>query len=72
MTEILKFVCIMIIFLSSFIVSQNIDGNTGGNRKCFRDSDCPKFMCPSYLAVKCIGRLCRCGRPELQVELNPK
>jgi len=27
MAEILKFACVMIIFLSSFIVSQNIDGN---------------------------------------------
>ncbi|AES69038.1 putative Late nodulin [Medicago truncatula] len=69
MTEILKFVCVMIIFLSSFIVSQNID--SGGNRRCFRDSDCPKNMCPSYLVVKCLRSNCKCVRPGLQVRLNP-
>ncbi|AES69041.2 Nodule Cysteine-Rich (NCR) secreted peptide [Medicago truncatula] len=66
MTEILKFVCVMIIFISSFIVSKR-----GGKDKCFRDSDCPKHMCPSSLVAKCINRLCRCRRPELQVQLNP-
>ncbi|AES69047.1 Nodule Cysteine-Rich (NCR) secreted peptide [Medicago truncatula] len=70
MAEILKFICFMIIFLSSFIVSESLNGH--GRNRCFRDSDCPKVMCPSYLVTKCFKKHCRCRKPGLQVQLNPK
>ncbi|RHN65911.1 putative Late nodulin [Medicago truncatula] len=70
MAEILKFICFMIIFLSSFIVSESLNGH--GKDRCFKDSDCPKYMCPSSLVAKCIKKLCSCRKPGLQIQLNPK
>lgn len=64
MAESLKFICVIIILISSFIAAKSIDGV--GRRTCFRDKDCAKNMCPSYLDVKCLKSLCKCARPEFQ------
>lgn len=61
MAESFKFICVIIIFLCSFIAAKNIDAV--GRRKCFRDDDCAKNMCPSYLVVKCVNGIYKCVRP---------
>ncbi|RHN61121.1 putative Late nodulin [Medicago truncatula] len=56
---------VIIIFLSLFFLSMNIDA------KCYQDSDCPKDMCSFLFKPKCIftryfpiylGGICGCDR----------
>ncbi|CAJ2657426.1 unnamed protein product [Trifolium pratense] len=45
MAEAIKFVYVMIIFFSLFLVAMNVDG--AAFIMCTQDSDCPKDMCSS-------------------------
>ncbi|AES98517.1 putative Late nodulin [Medicago truncatula] len=56
MAGIIKFVHVLIIFLSLFHVVKNDDGSF-----CFKDSDCPDEMCPSPLKEMCYFLQCKCG-----------
>ncbi|RHN45516.1 putative Late nodulin [Medicago truncatula] len=50
MAEIVKFVYVMIIFLSLFLVSIHINALN----ECTQDYDCPIEMCPFPFQPKCI------------------
>jgi hypothetical protein len=71
MAEIVKFVYLMIIFLSSFLVSAEIlekhkcvtDGlEIYEKDKCVTDFDCVKnsWLCPIDQFVRCIDETCKC------------
>lgn len=71
MTEIVKFVYLMIIFLSPFLVSTKIlekhkcvtDGvEILEKGKCFTDWECVRnsWLCPVDLVVRCIKETCKC------------
>ncbi|CAJ2673238.1 unnamed protein product [Trifolium pratense] len=63
MVKILMFFCIMILFLSIFIVATDIEEDF---LKCDTYSDCPSQMCYSFLnfIVKCINNRCDCVREK--------
>nr|QQO74646.1 nodule-specific cysteine-rich peptide G30 [Pisum sativum] len=56
MVESVKFVYIMIIFLSLFIVSMSYKTIL----QCVVSDDCPKELCLSGMVVKCKLRRCYC------------
>nr|QQO74648.1 nodule-specific cysteine-rich peptide G32 [Pisum sativum] len=63
MGEIVKFVCVMFIFLFILLVAMNADAAP----KCFENSDCPKDYCPlpstPWCSVgRCIKPRCSEGR----------
>ncbi|CAJ2657429.1 unnamed protein product [Trifolium pratense] len=49
MVEAIKFVYVMVIFISLFLVAMNVDAFI----KCTQDSDCPKSRCSSDTKAKC-------------------
>ncbi|CAL5202169.1 unnamed protein product [Lathyrus oleraceus] len=51
-----KFVCVIVIFISIFFVAPNI----GATYKCNDDHDCPKKWCPFSMKHKCKGGYCKC------------
>ncbi|KEH41254.1 Nodule Cysteine-Rich (NCR) secreted peptide [Medicago truncatula] len=59
MVEIVKYVYVIIIFLSLFLVATNIEGKF---QKCCKDSDCLDLLyCRTPLKPKCIHeRMCKC------------
>ncbi|AES98515.1 putative Late nodulin [Medicago truncatula] len=66
MTIIIKFVNVLIIFLSLFHVAKNDDNKLllsfiEEGFLCFKDSDCPYNMCPSPLKEMCYFIKCVCG-----------
>nr|ABS31392.1 nodule-specific cysteine-rich peptide 93 [Medicago truncatula] len=58
MAKIVKYVYVIIIFLSLFLVATKIEGYY---YKCFKDSDCVKLLCRIPLRPKCMYRhICKC------------
>ncbi|CAL5212074.1 unnamed protein product [Lathyrus oleraceus] len=49
MSEVVKFVYVIAILFFLIIFAMNVDALID----CTEDSDCPKYMCPSYLRPKC-------------------
>ncbi|AES78786.1 putative Late nodulin [Medicago truncatula] len=50
MVKILKFIYVMIIFLSLFLVATNVNAIN----KCSQDSHCPKDMCKKPSKPRCV------------------
>ncbi|CAL5189562.1 unnamed protein product [Lathyrus oleraceus] len=61
MAEIVKFIYVLIIFISLTFVAKNINGFT-----CDEDSDCPQDKCPPRFEAKCFLNICLCGRNMFQ------
>ncbi|KEH41479.1 putative Late nodulin [Medicago truncatula] len=59
MAEIVKYVYVIIIFLSLFLVAMNIEGKF---HRCFKDSECLNLLyCRTPLKPKCMYRtFCKC------------
>nr|QQO74652.1 nodule-specific cysteine-rich peptide G36 [Pisum sativum] len=55
MIGIVKFVYVMIIFLSFFLVGKNVHGLT-----CLEDIDCPGSMCAFTFYPICVYGICDC------------
>ncbi|RHN67901.1 putative Late nodulin [Medicago truncatula] len=49
MVEIIKFIYVMVNFISVFLVSMNVEG-----RKCKQDSDCPEYICTFPWKPTCV------------------
>ncbi|CAJ2669742.1 unnamed protein product [Trifolium pratense] len=56
MAKIVKFVYVMIILLSLFLVATNSKRNI----PCVYDGDCPIKLCRYPLKAKCLGGICHC------------
>ncbi|AES65863.1 putative Late nodulin [Medicago truncatula] len=56
MTNIIKFVKVMIYFLSIFLISTYFKVKLS----CFEDSDCPYDMCYAGFQPKCVNGWCDC------------
>ncbi|RHN45194.1 putative Late nodulin [Medicago truncatula] len=60
MVEIVKFVCIINIFIFLFLVATNVEASF---TRCFRDSNCPKSLCHPPTKPKCMYKsICKCIR----------
>ncbi|AES60191.1 Nodule Cysteine-Rich (NCR) secreted peptide [Medicago truncatula] len=64
MAEIVKYVYVIIIFLSTILVATNIEGTMS----CFHDADCVHKRCQLPQIPKCVGKKCRCRG---QYQANP-
>nr|AFK37462.1 unknown [Medicago truncatula] len=58
MAEIIKFICLTILFLSLFLVTAEED--IGGHLECVEDEDCMEESCPIFSVHKCKNSGCEC------------
>nr|QQO74682.1 nodule-specific cysteine-rich peptide L14 [Lens culinaris] len=57
MTQVIKFVYNMIIFLFLIIIVKNVDGF-----RCEEDYECPRRMCPFAYRPSCFLSFCFCKK----------
>ncbi|AES98519.1 Nodule Cysteine-Rich (NCR) secreted peptide [Medicago truncatula] len=59
MAKIIKFVYVLAIFFSLFLVAKNVNGWT-----CVEDSDCPANICQPPMQRMCFYGECACVRSK--------
>ncbi|AES86866.1 putative Late nodulin [Medicago truncatula] len=59
MVKIIKYVNLLILFISIFLVVTDVSAH----KRCRVDFDCRMRMCVYPTVSVCIDRLCRCRRP---------
>ncbi|CAJ2652402.1 unnamed protein product [Trifolium pratense] len=72
MVKIIKFIYVMIIFVSLFLIAKNVDAQprTPGI-KCLKAIDCPRDFCPANMVVICGFGECACVQYIIPKEMLP-